>query len=1345
MKPEFFILGLLVAASPLYAIVDSQPNGMSDLWEKHYNSGVLFSLSNPNHAAGADPDGDGQTNEDEAVMGTDPFSTALPSGVVRVEIEKHPSVDGYFILSWPSTLGKFYEISISTDLASWAASGEVIAGTGNDIQLLIEAAYDDGVPVGAAFWRVEVSEDDPDNDGLTTWEENNLGTDPYHSDSDLDGILDGDDEFPLVNAAQADLDGANLPVSLTDNSLIGRWDFESGSTASGNEGYPSTPASTGACKGKLGAGWSPHHGIVSHGAAFPDNGLGYLSFPHSILQSRSTASFAFWIQLPKDQLSNLTGGKMELLGIGQGVVGSPFPIPELHAYLTSDGKLKMESDWVNFGSTSQLTSWSLPANFDDGEWHHLVIIKNGASYSGYVDGALIGSTSSNNFTFQFQYQPYFILGRRSTSGFTSAGLQGKIDRFRVYSKSLSSAEATALYEQDIDRDGLFDRNEGVTRLWRDDDSDAYRDYLNYTIDGSGSLVPSYDEISHIASPYLWDAADTDHDNDGLASAIEQNVGTDMADADTDDDRFPDGYEYANGMDPLSANGGYTSDSDGDGLTLEEELAYGTNPSVADTDGDLVNDGVEVNNGSLPNDGSDNGTAPDPADLYSVQLAIGDESGSDSENYHLIVYEYESATGFEKEVFRLESGGYGEYSGLKTVSGFRKDKDYTFQILWLGTNNNSQTSGGAEGPDFDYTMRVEPVTPPATLFTIDAINVQTGVYDSGYQLLGQKNDVHNFQYQSEAIRVLNANAYIDLAVDTNMDKEIDSLPDGSQAGSGWPESKTTDRDLDDEGRSVVIDVNNNNSDADDSGSVSNSTVDNANSVIDGTEDKEELINRMQGHSFGTLRIYAYPEKSFKDGKFDLRLSYVDPQDADVVRVFDWQDFSEDDMTPEVILGPGKTSTDMSSTGFFDQTFNPGKAVQFSYRDLVMEGITYGTVELRLELLDVTSTPPVVLATDEIKVTVNVDRFAQAPNQVSGNKDARHLRGEAPHHVGIRKSDVSYSGIRAIRGTVDLRVPVRKPSGTNPNGSKWSMLTPMTVNYLRRNADQTTKKNSGASFWIGLKELDGNGGLVRWVQGGVRWVQPRKYKIGSVPAMYLENGDMFQSLGAKNLNQAINGSGGDSALLGGGVGPQDVEMLSDWNTEPVRYSFVLFKEIKGTDATGADIGEVPWEFIVRDDNAQNITNGSFEILQVGQPKIPGSPTTQQSNDVLNRYKAEAYHDIDILFETNQSVTFAPGKQDQKASYRNVQFATSYLGNPDDPPVPTSIDGKKRLYEWAVASFSWEDLNFGANDLKKEIKTGRSLGNGAAEEGASDHPDWNAQVPAQGVLEIWDERNYGFGEIK
>ena len=91
----------------------------------------------------------------------------------------------------------------------------------------------------------------------------------------------------------------------------------------------------------------------------------------------------------------------------------------------------------------------------------------------------------------------------------------------------------------------------------------------------------------------------DWDGDGLTNAEEQQHGTDMTKADSDQDGLPDGWEVAHGLDPNNG-GDANADPDGDGLTNAQEYARGTNPNSADTDGDGRPDGSDP----FPNDPND---------------------------------------------------------------------------------------------------------------------------------------------------------------------------------------------------------------------------------------------------------------------------------------------------------------------------------------------------------------------------------------------------------------------------------------------------------------------------------------------------------------------------------------------------------------------------------------------------------------------------------------------------------------------------------------------------------------------------------------------------------------------
>ena len=129
-------------------------------------------------------------------------------------------------------------------------------------------------------------------------------------------------------------------------------------------------------------------------------------------------------------------------------------------------------------------------------------------------------------------------------------------------------------------------------------------------DAAGSdVVISEDEVQQ---------AGRDSDEDGLPDRMEQTLyGTDHNNPDTDGDGLEDGWEVANGLDPLDSgepddrdientnadgedageqnetfpdpdNGPY-GDPDRDGLTNVQEAAIGTNPTASDSDGDGLND------------------------------------------------------------------------------------------------------------------------------------------------------------------------------------------------------------------------------------------------------------------------------------------------------------------------------------------------------------------------------------------------------------------------------------------------------------------------------------------------------------------------------------------------------------------------------------------------------------------------------------------------------------------------------------------------------------------------------------------------------------------------------------
>lgn len=227
---RFFITFLvsslcLLAAPNAAALIDTNNNGISDLWEKPHNGGALFNPENPAHLPTADPDGDGWSNLLEAAAGTDPFDPTPPAGFLTPSLQFLPGVFEYpppsepdpdapppsddpfnpdssttspptsappviiepdeIVLTWPALAGKTYQVFFSPDLSvgSWSAASAEYMGSGVAITYQAEVLNSDGTRPERLFWRVRVADTDGDSDELNDWEERLSGTDPNASET----------------------------------------------------------------------------------------------------------------------------------------------------------------------------------------------------------------------------------------------------------------------------------------------------------------------------------------------------------------------------------------------------------------------------------------------------------------------------------------------------------------------------------------------------------------------------------------------------------------------------------------------------------------------------------------------------------------------------------------------------------------------------------------------------------------------------------------------------------------------------------------------------------------------------------------------------------------------------------------------------------------------------------------------------------------------------------------------------------------------------------------------------------------------------------------------------------
>ncbi|MGB6222112.1 DUF1800 family protein, partial [Haloferula sp.] len=145
-------VAFLSSSTTTLAIVDANDNGMSDVWE------AVFSARNIDPLA--DSDGDGSSNRDESVAGTNPFDAA---SVLRLQID--PLNGGSFTISCPLPNAKKYDVFHTEDLANpdWQPIASIVTDD--------PFTYTDHVDASRGFYRVRVSDFDQDDNNLSDWEE----------------------------------------------------------------------------------------------------------------------------------------------------------------------------------------------------------------------------------------------------------------------------------------------------------------------------------------------------------------------------------------------------------------------------------------------------------------------------------------------------------------------------------------------------------------------------------------------------------------------------------------------------------------------------------------------------------------------------------------------------------------------------------------------------------------------------------------------------------------------------------------------------------------------------------------------------------------------------------------------------------------------------------------------------------------------------------------------------------------------------------------------------------------------------------------------------------------------
>ncbi len=220
LLPVLLILAVFTTLG--LAIVDTDSDGMSDVWEQNHgfstsDDGALFPIQAPS----ADPDRDGLSNLAESIAATDPTDPqpyragqGVAPGKFSTALEPAPGTSDPTLYWWGAS-GKEYQVRAAPDLSFWTNEG--LPGTGAGTEL----SFSPATPSPRHYWRVQAGDLHSDLDALSDWEEHELGTSPTNADTDGDLMLD-DYEFvndldPLNDDTALDRDGDGLSNTNENN------------------------------------------------------------------------------------------------------------------------------------------------------------------------------------------------------------------------------------------------------------------------------------------------------------------------------------------------------------------------------------------------------------------------------------------------------------------------------------------------------------------------------------------------------------------------------------------------------------------------------------------------------------------------------------------------------------------------------------------------------------------------------------------------------------------------------------------------------------------------------------------------------------------------------------------------------------------------------------------------------------------------------------------------------------------------------------------------------------------------------------------------------------------------
>lgn len=322
------------------------------------------------------------------------------------------------------------------------------------------------------FWRVKRDSSatlDTDGDGLTNLQETAAGINPLSSDTDLDGLADGNENLfarsPMINEAITDPDGAGFPAALR-STLIAYWDFESQAIDNNVISYPTAAGFFFNLKARAGMTTSSQ-GLL--GKAGNLNGLSSLTSSPNVLAGEATFTISFWckcnqgsVQNKPNQAGNNPPAPTYLFVFNN---GPDVSTPELFLRIERGTNLVGQRLTFSQFGVNSFTTLPIASPLDNGAWQHLAVTKSGGLFSFYRDGVSLGTTTGNAAALSTTSTGFFCIGNLSPTVLTDTAFRGLFDRISLHSSALSDQDIASLIGQNADGDSFSDfqeLNNGLT-------------------------------------------------------------------------------------------------------------------------------------------------------------------------------------------------------------------------------------------------------------------------------------------------------------------------------------------------------------------------------------------------------------------------------------------------------------------------------------------------------------------------------------------------------------------------------------------------------------------------------------------------------------------------------------------------------------------------------------------------------------------------------------------------------------------------------------------------------------------------------------------------------------------